>query len=251
MESYNAFAEYYDGLMEDAQYEARCRYLLEAAARFDHAMGRTLDLACGTGSLTLLLAREGVDVFGADGSVDMLSVALQKSTEAGERILFVNQDMRSLALPEKIDTCVCTLDSLNHLTEEDDVRRTFAGVSRYLNSGGLFLFDVNTVYKHREVLADNVFVTENERVFCVWQNFLRENDVVYIALDFFAEEDGVYYRSSEDFSERAYSDEALRAMLADAGFETLAVYGDLRFEPPRADEQRANYIARKIRNEED
>ena len=201
MESYNAFAEYYDGLMEDAQYEARCRYLLEAAARFDHAMGRTLDLACGTGSLTLLLA--------------------------------------------------CTLDSLNHLTEEDDVRRTFAGVSRYLNSGGLFLFDVNTVYKHREVLADNVFVTENERVFCVWQNFLRENDVVDIALDFFAEEDGVYYRSSEDFSERAYSDEALRAMLADAGFETLAVYGDLRFEPPRADEQRANYIARKIRNEED
>ena len=163
MESYNAFASYYDELMEDARYEERCRYILEAARRFDHPMGRTLDLACGTGSLTLLLRQSGVDVFGADASADMLSLAMQKCIEAGEPILFVQQEMQALTLPETVDTCVCTLDSINHLTDEKDVQRAFERISRYMNAGGLFIFDVNTVYKHREVLADNVFVMENER----------------------------------------------------------------------------------------
>ncbi len=237
MDSYNAFASYYDGLMEDARYEERCRYILEAAQRFGHPMGRTLDLACGTGSLTLLLRQSGVDVFGADASADMLSLAMQKCTEAGETVLFVQQEMQALTLP--------TLDSINHLTDEKDVQRAFERISRYMNAGGLFIFDVNTVYKHREVLADNVFVMENEHVFCVWQNFPREDDIVDVALDFFAEQNGVYRRSSEDFSERAYSDAQLRSMLAQAGFAVLAVCGDLRFDAPAPDEQRIIYIAQK------
>ena len=246
MDSYNSFAEYYDGLMEDARYEERCRYILETARRFDHHMGRTLDLACGTGSLTLELHRSGVDVFGADGSVEMLSEATQKSISEGARILFVNMEMQLLDLPEPIDTCVCTLDSINHLTDESDVLRTFSGVARHMNPGGLFIFDVNTVFKHREILADNVFVAENDRVFCVWQNFLRENGIVDISLDFFAEDGGVYFRSSEDFSERAYSEETLRRLLSEAGFEVLSVCGDLTFEPPAPDEQRIIFTARKI-----
>ena len=244
MESYNSFAEYYDELMEDARYPERCQYIFEAAERFGHSLGKTLDLACGTGSLTLLLAERGVDVFGADGSVDMLSEAMQKSLEAGRHILFVCQEMQALELPEPLDTCVCTLDSLNHLTDKNDVQAAFNGVSRHMNPGGMFIFDVNTVYKHREVLADNVFVLENERVFCVWQNF-TEDDLTEISLDFFEEQDGVYYRSSEDFSERAYSDGELREMLKNAGFETLGCFGDLTFDPPRPDEQRVIYIARK------
>lgn len=245
MKSYNSFAEYYDKLMEDAQYPERCRYILETAKRFNHPMGKTLDLACGTGSLTLALAEQGVDVFGADGSVEMLSEAMQKCLAAGQHILFIHQEMQRLELAENIDTCVCTLDSLNHLIDSADVQKTFDGIAKYMNARGLLLFDVNTVYKHREVLADNVFVLENERVFCVWQNFLREDDIVDIALDFFEEEDGAYYRSSEDFSERAYSDAQLREMLQNAGFETLACFGDLTFDPPRDDEQRTIYVARK------
>ncbi len=245
MESYNSFAEYYDELMEDARYPERCRYILQTAERFGHDMGRTLDLACGTGSLTLELKKSGVDVFGADGSIEMLSEAMQKSLREGFHILFVNMDMQELELPEKIDTCVCTLDSINHLIDKADVQKTFDGVSRYMNAGGLFIFDVNTVYKHREVLADNAFVTESERVFCVWQNFMHENDIVDISLDFFEEENGVYYRQSEDFSERAYSEAELRRMLEKAGFEVVSVCGDLSFEPPREDEQRAIYTARK------
>lgn len=246
MDSYNSFAEYYDGLMEDAQYEARCQYILETARRCGHPIGKTLDLACGTGSLTLALRQSGVDVFGADGSVEMLTEAARKSVSAGERILFVNMEMQSLELPEPVDTCVCTLDSINHLTDERDVLRTFSGVARNMVSGGLFIFDVNTVYKHREILADNVFVAENDSVFCVWQNFLRENDIVDISLDFFARQNGVYIRSSEDFSERAYSVEVLRRLLGEAGFEVVSVCGDLTFEPPEPDEQRIIFTARRL-----
>lgn len=245
MESYNSFSEYYDSLMEDARYPDRCRYILDAASRYSHPLGKTLDLACGTGSLTLLLKQSGADVFGIDASAEMLNEAMQKSLAANEHILFVCQSMQSLALPYSIDTCVCTLDSLNHLTSAADVQKTFDGVSRYMSPGGLFIFDVNTVYKHRNVLSDNVFVMENDRVFCVWQNFPRGDNTVDISLDFFAEKDGVYYRSSEDFSERAYSDVELRSMLQKSGFEVLAVHGDLTFEPPKADEQRVVYIARK------
>ena len=245
MESYNSFAEYYDVLMEDAQYASRCEYILKTASRFNHSMGRTLDLACGTGSLTLELWKRGVDVFGADGSVEMLSEAVAKCSQTGADILFVRQDMQALEPSMPIDTCVCTLDSLNHLTDEVDVQSTFDGVARNLRDGGLFIFDVNTVYKHRVVLADNVFVAESDRVFCVWQNFPRENDIVDISLDFFYYRYGVYNRSGEDFSERAYSEQMLRSMLEKAGFEVLSVCGDLCFDPPAEDEQRVIFTARK------
>lgn len=250
MESYQSFAQYYDGLMEDARYDERCAYLLALCRRFDHAPGRTLDLACGTGTLTCLLKRAGVDVFGADGSVDMLTEAMSRTLDEGLSILFIHQEMPSLELAGKIDTCVCTLDSINHLTDEHDVQETFCRVGKYMRPGGLFIFDVNTVYKHRAVLADNAYILENDRVFCAWQNTPLENDVVQIDLDFFEEEDGVYFRSSESFCERAYSDEALREMLKQAGFEVLAVYGDLSENPPAPDEQRTIYVARLIRNAE-
>lgn len=107
----------------------------------------------------------------------------------------------------------------------------------------MFVFDVNTVYKHREVLADNVFVLENEKVYCVWQNSLEEDNIVSISLDFFEEENGVYYRSSESFSERAYSDEQIRELLTQAGFEVKAVFGDLSFDKPKENEQRVIYVA--------
>lgn len=245
MDNYNSFSEYYDSLLEDARYEDRCRYIFNAAEKYGHPLGKTLDLACGTGTLTLLLRKSGVDVFGVDGSVEMLSKAMQKSLAADEHILYVCQQMQELELAEMIDTCVCTLDSLNHLTDEDDVQRTFNGVGKYMNAGGLFVFDVNTVYKHREILADNAFILENEYVFCAWQNFLRGNDIVDISLDFFEYVDGVYQRSSEDFSERAYSESALREMLGKAGFEVLSVCSDLSFDPPKPDDQRIIFIAQK------
>ena len=216
MPSYLSFARFYDGLMQDACYEKRCGYILELAEKFRHDMGVTLDLACGTGTLTRLLKKRGVDVFGIDYSMEMLSEAMQSASEEGLDILFLRQKMQSIDLYGTINTCVCTLDSINHLTKIEDVAKTFDRVGLFMDDDGLFIFDVNTVYKHKNVLAD----------------------------DFFEEENGVYYRSSESFAERAYTDDEIRKMLTDAGFEVEAVYGDLTFESPKADEQRVIYVAR-------
>lgn len=241
MDSYSDFARFYESLMEDARYPERADYLLSLCAGFNHETGLCLDLACGTGSLTRELNSHGVNVFGVDGSEDMLCEAMR-----GDGILYICQDMRELELAESIDTCFCTLDSLNHLTELSDVEDAILRVGRYMNGGGLFIFDVNTPYKHREVLSNNAFTIENDTVFCAWQNVTEDGVLTEILLDFFEEqEDGSYQRYSEQFCERAYTVEELTNALEKADFELLAVYGDFTYEPPADDEQRAVYIARK------
>lgn len=239
--SYSDFARFYDSLMEDARYPERAEYLLDLCAELDHETGLCLDLACGTGSLTRELKSRGVNVFGVDGSEDMLCEAMR-----GDGILYICQDMRRLELAENIDTCFCTLDSVNHLTELSDVEAAFSGVGRHMNGGGLFIFDVNTPYKHREVLSNNAFTIENDTVFCAWQNVTEDGALTEILLDFFEEqEDGSYQRYSEQFFERAYTREELKNALERADFELIAVYGDFTREDPADDEQRAVYIAKK------
>ena len=247
-DSYFDFARFYDSLMEDARYADRADYLLSICERFDHLIGVCLDLACGTGSLSRELFARGIEVLGVDGSLDMLAEASRRAFEENCEIPYICQDMCGLTLPEAVDSCVCTLDSINHLPTAEEVQTCFDHVSRNLRQGGLFVFDVNTVYKHREVLANNAFTIENNSVFCAWQNALDEENenTVEILLDFFEEqEDGSYLRYSESFAETAYTDEELRTMLANAGFEVLACFGDLSFEAPAEDEQRAVYVARK------
>ncbi len=242
---YNSFSEYYDTLMQNVGYPDRARYIIDVFARLDHDMGLSLDLACGTGSLTVELKKLGVDIYGVDASYEMLSHARDKAADNDLDILFLCQKMQSLDLYGTIDTCICTLDSINHLTKIEDVQKTFDKVSLFMNKGGYFLFDVNSVYKHTEVLADNTFVYDTDDVFCVWQNSLKENNAVDIELDFFEREGDIYYRMSEEFSERAYTDEELSAMLEKSGFEVVKRFGDMTFEGPKPDEQRIIYIARK------
>ena len=242
---YNSFSEYYDALMQNVGYKERCDYIMEVFERLGHDMGLSLDLACGTGSLTVELKKRGVDIYGIDASYDMLSHAREKAEENDVDILFLCQKMQSIDLYGTIDTCVCTLDSINHLTKETDVQKTFDRVSLFMNKGGYFLFDANTIYKHEKVLSDNTFVYDTDDVFCVWQNSLKENCVIDIELDFFEREGRVYYRTEEKFSERAYSTEQMRIMLEKAGFEVVSLYGDMTFDAPKEDEQRIIYIAKK------
>ncbi|MCH5298735.1 MAG: methyltransferase domain-containing protein [Ruminococcus sp.] len=246
MSSYGVFADFYDDLTLNAQYSERADYIMKVFERLGHDMGLTLDLACGTGNLTLELKRRGVDVYGIDGSAEMLSRAQEKSADENLGILFLCQQMQSIDLYGTIDTCICTLDSINHMTDKADVQSTFERVSLFMNKGGYFLFDVNTVYKHRNVLADNTFVYDTDDVFCVWQNSLKENNIVDIELTFFERDGDAYFRTDEGFCERAYSHEDLSEMLSESGFEIVAVYGDLGFESPKEDEQRAIYIAKKL-----
>ena len=248
MSSYSFFAEFYDSLTENAEYKKRADHLISLFKRHGHEPGVTLDLACGTGSLTLELYRRGIDVFGADASCDMLSVASRKACDEDAQILFLNQKMQRLRLAGQIDTCVCTLDSINHLCSEKDVIKTFQGVSRYLADDGLFVFDANTVYKHQYILGDQCYIYDTEKVFCAWQNnYTPENHKVTITLDFFVPDGEGYQRYSEQFSEYAYTREKMTGMLLQAGLAVEAVYDDLSFSEPAKDSQREIYVVRKMK----
>lgn len=246
MSSYTAFARYYDSLTLNVNYPERAEYLCNLFSRYAHNTGITLDLACGTGSLTVELAKRGLDIYGIDGSMSMLSVAQQKAADNDLKILFLCQQMQHIDLYGTVDTVICALDSINHLTSEKDVQSAFQRVSLFLNEDGFFVFDVNTIYKHKFVLANNTFVYDTDDVFCVWQNnYESKINRVGISLDFFARDGEVYRRSSEHFFERAYSTEHLISMLNQVGLELVHIYGDMSFQEPNDKSERLVFVTKK------
>ena len=247
MSGYSFFSSVYDTLTENVNYAARADYIADLLADNGIKGGILLDLACGTGTLSIEMADKGFEVIGVDSSADMLSVAMNNAYESEKNILFLCQQMQQLDLYGTINAAICTLDSINHLTDPADVQKTFDKVSLFTEPGGIFIFDINTVYKHREVLADNTFVYDTDDVYCVWQNSLdKETDTVQIDLDIFEQlEDGVYERMQESFCERAYPLPLIKEMLYKAGFETVAVYDELSREEPKETSERLFVIARK------
>jgi SAM-dependent methyltransferase len=179
----------------------------------------------------------------------MLGIAIEKKFNSNLPIQYLCQDMRNLDMFGTIDVTICALDSINHLESIDDVRRVFAKVSLFAEPDGLFLFDVNTPYKHQKILGNNTFTYETENVYCVWENTLNSaTNEVKMNLEFFElTENGLYERSSDSFSEKAYSTDVLDKILLDVGFEILDKYGDDTFNPPDEKTQRIVYAARKIK----
>lgn len=247
MGGYAVFAQFYDGLTKNVDYAQRADYFLSLLERVGHTPGLALDLACGTGSLTLELYRRGVDVYGVDSSVEMLSEARVKCAEAGADILFLCQKMQSLDLYGTVDTVVCSLDSLNHLDGREQLQQAFNKVSFFMDPGGWFLFDLNTPYKHEKVLGNHTFVYDMGPVYCVWQNRLGvDPGRVDIQLDFFEREGKLYRRSREHFSEFACPTEEVLCMLQKAGFGPAQVYNELTYDPPMPDSQRLVFAAQKL-----
>ncbi len=245
MSAYNVFAAYYDALTDDVDYASRAAYLRELFTRFGMPDGTLLDLACGTGSMTLEMAKLGYDMIGVDASPDMLCAAQQKALQAGEDVLFLCQPMQKLDLFGTVRGTICTLDSLNHLTREQDVRETIRLVSLFTEPNGVFLFDVNTPYKHRCILADNAFVRESEDLFCVWQNERVDDCTTRISLDFFERDGDVYVRSHEQFCERAYETDWLKSVLEENGFSVVGIFSEGTTEPPAQDTQRIVFASVK------
>lgn len=249
MKGYSVFARYYDELTANIDYKKRAEYFHAIIKKFKTTKENILlDLACGTGSISEQMARLGYDVIGVDYSEEMLGIAIEKKFDSGLPIQYLCQDMRTIDMFGTVDVTICALDSINHLSSADDVKKVFQRVSLFAEPQGLFIFDVNTLYKHREILADNTFTYETDNVYCIWENTLNRNtDEVKINLEFFElEANGLYSRSSESFSEKAYSTELLDEMLCDCGFEILAKYGDDSFAPPEDTTKRIVYVARKI-----
>ncbi len=244
--SYDSFSRFYDLLTDNVEYEKRADYFCRLLSMCGIKDGILLDLGCGTGSMSVKMAQCGFDVIGVDSSIGMLNAAQQKMFECGKHLLLLNQSMQEIDLYGTVDCAICVLDGINHLSGAEDVKKTFEKVSLFMNPGGAFAFDVNTIYKHKNVLADNVFVYEPEGLFCVWQNNYNSSDnSVEISLDFFEEENGAYYRSGESFTEQAYELNEIRLWLEEAGFEVEGIYDDMTTEPVKPESERAVFLARK------
>ncbi len=245
MSEYNAFAEVYDRLTGNIEYKKRAEYIRTLLNR--HGVsdnGIVLDLACGTGSLTAELSKFGYDMIGVDASPMMLAQAQDKMYESGLSMLFLCQDMTELDLFGTIDAAVCTLDSLNHLSSPEEIKKAIANVALFMNYGGIFIFDVNTIYKHRKILGNNTFVYDCDDVYCVWQNQLAEDDSVEISLDIFQYDNGSYFRESESFKEIACPIEDFEKWLREAEFEVLNIYDEMTSDVLCDTTQRAVFVAK-------
>lgn len=244
---YRGFAEIYDRLTHDICYEKWADYLESAFLKFGKKPRLVLELACGTGSLTVELAKRGYDMIGLDLSCDMLSKAMEKSLRHGLDILFINQDMRDFELYGTVDAVICMLDSINYITEMSDLERVFRQVRLYLNPGGLFIFDVNSEYKLSKVLAGNTFYEIDDDVAWIWNNtYDPSSRLCTFDLTFFRKTRGdLYERFDETHKERAYTHEEIADALAGAGLKLLGRYGCLSFEAPSPTEERIFYVAEK------
>ncbi len=244
MRAYGALAASYDGLMADGAYRRRAAFLERRLKKSPVPVHTVLDLACGTGTIACLLAQRGYEVLAADGSEEMLTQAAAKAEGLKTPPLFLLQSMPRLRLARPVDAVVSTLDSLNYLTRERDLAETFRRVRRWLRPGGLFLFDVNTPWKLRRMDGE-LYMDETEDSVCVWRTFFSEKkQVCAYQVDLFRlRPDGAWDRSFEEHRERAWSEEALRRYLAEAGFASVRLTGDLTDRPPRPDEDRWQFEA--------
>ncbi len=257
-EGYDVIADVYDKLNADIDY-AKWADFIEAL--FDRYLGGkpeiVLDLACGTGSLTTELAGRGYDMIGVDGSEQMLSVASERAyVNFGEDdeyrlpILYLLQDMRSFELYGTVGAVVCCLDSINYLTGDDDLEDCLKTVHNYLDPDGIFIFDINTPFKFRNIYGDNAYILEDEidnsAVYCGWQNYYCEKTGIcdfYLTL-FSEDENGKYTRSEEHQRERKYELNEIKATLKKCGFEWLDAFSDYDFSGIEEKNERWYIVAR-------
>ena len=241
---YSIFADFYDELMYDVDYKKRTAYLMRLFKKYGKVPTLLLDVACGTGGFSNEFAKLGVEVIGTDISEEMLGIARENSADMGQEVLYLCQAAEELDL----DGAVCCLDSLNHITDYKTLCKAFQKISLFLEKDCLFIFDVNTEYKHREILGDNVFVMDREQVYCVWANeYNPKKNTVNVMLDFFVKEGDNYSRFSEEFYERAYTIDELTAALEKAGLEIVGIFDDMTENPLKDDSQRAIYVTKKVK----
>lgn len=253
MPGYDSIASVYDNINSEIDYSAWADFIESCFAKYMQEKPEiVLDLACGTGSMTLELASRGYDMIGADMSEDMLTEAMDKAYDKEiEGILFLKQDMRCFELYGTVGAIVCCLDSVNYLTEDGDLEKCFKCAHNYLDPGGLFIFDVNTPYKFENIYGNNHYIFEDknsfgENAYCGWQNeFDKESGLCNFYLSVFTEEkDGRFSRTDEVQTERCYQKDELIDNLKISGFEILGIFGDYNFSKPDAECERWYIVAK-------
>ncbi|NCB92628.1 MAG: class I SAM-dependent methyltransferase [Clostridia bacterium] len=249
-ESYKSFARVYDMFMDNIDYPAWRDYLLTILEKNNINEGLILELGCGTGSMTELLAEAGYDMIGIDNSEDMLEMALEKRVESGhDDILYLQQDMREFELYGTVRAVISVCDSINYILEEEELLEVFRLVNNYLDPGGIFIFDMNTPYKYENLMGDSTIAENREEGSFIWENYFDEETQVneYALTLFIREKDELYRRYEEYHYQKAYDMNTVMELLERSGLELVAVYDAFSTEEPRVDSERICFVARECR----
>lgn len=247
MGAYEKFAQVYDLFMDNIDYEEWADYITDHLREYGIEDGLVLELGCGTGTMTGLLADKGYDMIGVDNSEEMLAEAMEKRVESGQDILYLLQDMQEFELYGTVRAVVSVCDSLNYITEEEELQHVFALVNNYLDPHGIFLFDMNTVYKYQTMIGDATIAENREEGSFIWENSYDEESGIntYELALFIPREDGLYEKTEEVHYQRAYPLEKIKELIQNAGMELLVVYDAYTMEPPKEDSGRLTFVVRE------
>ena len=248
-QSYYSLAPYYDALMEDISYDQWAAFIQSILLSANIGPSSLiLDAGCGTGQMTVRLAKMGYDMIGVDISPEMLSAASALSAFHGVSPLFICQDMSDIELYGTVKACISCLDSLNYLTRPGEFERFFALMHNYVEKDGLLIFDLNTKEKFSHIYGDNAYILEDEGVFLGWQNYFNEKSglCTFDLSLFVCEKDGRYTRHDERHIQRYHSPRRVKALLKKHGFEILGVYSDFSFTPACEKDHRHYYLCKRL-----
>lgn len=249
MDAYAGFAGVYDFFMEDVPYESWSRWLWELLTDYGIEDGLVLDLGCGTGVMTELLAEAGYDMIGIDQSEEMLEAALKKRDQSGHEILYLCQDMREFELYGTVRAIISVCDSMNYILEEEGILQILTAAARnYLDYGGLFVFDLNTEYKYRELLGEQTIAENRDEGSFIWENFYDEETMIneYDLTLFIREDSGYYKKYEETHYQRAYTFDTVRRLVKQSGLELLHLYDAYTREPAGEDSERICVVCRRM-----
>lgn len=248
MEAYTSFAEVYDTFMDNVPYEEWAEYLAELLQEYDIEDGLVLDLGCGTGSLTEILATKGYDMIGADGSAEMLEIAMEKKAQSGHDILYLLQDMREFELYGTVRAVVSVCDCVNYITDEKELEQVFRLVNNYLDPEGIFIFDFNTEYKYKEILGEQTIAEDREDCSFIWDNYYYEDESMneYELTLFIKERDSNLYRKYQEMHyQKAYTLDAMRELVEWSGLEFVTAYDAYTRKAPTETSERVCVVARE------
>lgn len=247
MEAYTSFSEVYDLFMDNIPYEDWCTYVTGLLKDYGIDNGLVLDLGCGTGSLTGLLADRGYDMIGVDNSEDMLQIAMEKRGESGKDILYLMQDMRELELYGTVRAVLSICDCMNYILAYEELVDVFRLVNNYLDPKGIFVFDLNTVYKYETLLGDSTIAEDREDCSFIWDNYYdKESGINEYGLSLFIrQEEDLYRKYTENHFQRAYSLEEVKKAVKEAGMEFVTAYDAFTREPVKSSSERIYVIARE------
>ncbi|ABW19543.1 class I SAM-dependent DNA methyltransferase [Alkaliphilus oremlandii] len=244
-EQYGGFAYIYDRLMEDVDYGAWANYVEELMTNDNRKPKKILELACGTGNITIPLANKGYRLTGVDISEDMLMVAKNKAIDSNQNVLFIQQDMVELEFDEKFDCVLAMCDGINYITEEIDLDKVFHNVYEVLEKDGLFIFDISSYYKLKHILGDNTFGENLEDLCYLWENYFNEDErIIEMNLTFFIQEGSLYRKEEEYHIQRAYEIDEIMNLL-NRNFKEIRVLDGFSLDAPKNNSERVFFIAKK------